>query len=75
MFGRKPKFDRRLSKIGKRVGKIPAADLPQWADMAINDAGRALTQWRRRGDAADLDEAVLGAEALATILGAIRDRA
>jgi hypothetical protein len=74
MFGRKKPFDRKLSKIGQRVSKIPSADLPEWADMAINDAGRALTNWRRRGDPAELEEALLGAEALATILTAIKER-
>jgi hypothetical protein len=74
MFRRKNQFDRRMTKMGKRVSKIPSADLPEWADMAINDAGRALTNWRRRGDPFELDEALLGAEALATILTAIRSR-
>ena len=74
MFWRKTTFDRKVTKIGKRVSKIPTVDLPEWADMAINDTGRALTNWRRRGDPGELDEALLGAEALAAILTAIRER-
>lgn len=74
IFKRKSKFDRKQSKIGARVSKIPTADLPMWADQAINDTGRSLTAWRRRGDRSDLEEAILGAEALATILMEVRDR-
>lgn len=67
-------FERRSGKIAARVAKIPTSDLPVWADQAINDAGRSLTAWRRRGERADLEEAILGAEALAEILRAIRER-
>lgn len=74
MFKRKTKFERKLSKVGSRVAKIPVGDLPMWADQAINDTGRSLTAFLRRGDRADLEEAILGSEALATILTSIRDR-
>jgi len=75
MFKRKPTYEKKLSQIESRISRIPQEELPIWADQAINDAGRALTAWRRRGDQAELEEAILGAEALAAILKNIRSRA
>ncbi len=74
IFKRRVTFERKSSKIAARVAKIATSDLPVWADQAINDTGRSLTAWRRRGERADLEEAILGAEALAEILRSIRDR-
>jgi hypothetical protein len=74
MFKRRATFERKASKIAARVAKIPTSELPIWADQAINDTGRSLTAWRRRGDRVDLEEAILGAEALSEILRSVRDR-
>jgi hypothetical protein len=74
MFRRKPTYKRELSKIGARVARIPVSDLPMWAEQSLSDTGRSFTSWLRRGDPVNLEEAILGAEALAEILRSVRDR-
>jgi len=68
------KRERALSKIERRVTRLPAADLSMWAEQTMSSTGSSFGLWQRRGEDADLAEARLGAEALAAILSELHRR-
>lgn len=63
-----------LTKLQKRVEKIGTTDLVLWAENALFAIGKNLTHWSREHDAALLEEAHLGAEALLAITAEIKKR-
>lgn len=67
-------LEREVSKIEKRLAKLPTESLPQWAEQSLGELGRSFSAWRRSGQDVLLDEAVLGAEVLSEVFRQIRDR-
>lgn len=63
-----------LTKLQKRVEKIGTTDLVLWAENALFAIGKNLTHWSREHDAALLEEAHLGAEALLAITAELKKR-
>ena len=61
-------------KLGKRVASIPTGDLESWADQALFDIGRCLTQYAKNREPIHLEEALVGAEALHAVIDDLVDR-
>jgi hypothetical protein len=62
------------TKLQKRVASIGTSDLIMWSENALFVIGKNLTQWSRGNDAALLEEAHLGAEALLAITTELKNR-
>ena len=60
--------------LAHRVSRIPTADLESWADQALFDIGRCLSQYSRDRDFIHLDEALTGAEALHAVIDDMYER-
>ena len=61
-------------KLANRVSRIPTGDLEAWADQALFDIGRCLTQYAKNRDAIHLEEALVGAEALHSVIDDMVER-
>jgi hypothetical protein len=62
------------SKIEKRVASIATPDLVSWAENALFVIGKELTGWMKSKSPTQLDEALLGAEALLAIAKELKKR-
>lgn len=77
LFTRKPavEWTKPFSeKLASRVARIQTSDLESWADQALFDIGRCLTQYGKNRDVADLEDALIGAEALHAVVNDLVDR-
>ena len=75
MFGKKKHVtDATISKLQKRVAKIPSHELLSWAEQAEMGIGQHLTSFRRQQSQDDLREALMGAAALYVVLTEIDSR-
>ena len=63
------------TKIQKRVANISTPELVTWAENSLFVIGKEVTGWMRTHDAALLEEADLGAEALYAITQELKKRA
>ena len=61
-------------KLANRVSRIPTGDLEAWADQALFDIGRCLTQYAKHREAIHLEEALVGAEALHAVVDDMVER-
>lgn len=52
------------SKIVNRVSKIATSDLIIWIEQAVNETNRAASAYRGSANPNNLDEMLMGAEAL-----------
>lgn len=68
------KKEQEISKIQKRVDKIPTGDLASWADQCLVTIDRNLAEWKRSSDPLALEEAVMGSEALHVVISTIQRR-
>jgi hypothetical protein len=71
---RKENVQRERSRVEKRVDSLPTSDLLPWTENALYTIGRNLSSWQKNRDAASLEEARVGAEALHVILEALVKR-
>jgi hypothetical protein len=72
---KKKTWDKPFSeKVAKRISKIAMADLPSWAEQAIYETNRSLMAYDKDRNAAHLDDALLGAEALHAIVDEMKRR-
>lgn len=55
-------------KVAKRVSKIPTAELEMWADQALFELGRCLSQYSKNREKLYLNESRTGAEALHAVV-------
>lgn len=55
-------------KIAKRVAKIPTGELAMWAEQALSELGRCLSNYERTREALYLEEALNGAEAMHAVI-------
>jgi hypothetical protein len=62
------------SRIEKRVEALPTGELLPWTENALYTIGRNLSSWQKTKDAATLEEARVGAEALHVILESLVKR-
>jgi hypothetical protein len=74
IFKRKSKLTKELTKVKRRVAGLPNAELLGWADQIIYSVGRNLSAWQKSQNQSSLDEALLGAEALHSILETLNER-
>lgn len=74
IFQKKKDGSQPQSKIEKRVANIATPDLVIWAENALFVIGKEVTGWMRTKEAALLDEAALGAEALTAIINELKKR-
>lgn len=51
-------------KVAKRVSKIPTPDLTNWIEQAMSETNRALVNYQKGNDVINLEDLVLGAEAI-----------
>lgn len=61
-------------KVDKRVKELPSHQLAQWADLYLNEVGRALLAHSKQGDPRFLDEAEESAAALLALLRELKSR-
>lgn len=66
--------EKERTKLEARVAKIPTAELVSWAEQALFGLGRSLSAWQRGHDAMDLEEAVIGADALQAVMKELKSR-
>lgn len=74
MFTRKAKEKaetKEKTTLEKRIEKLATADLLSWADQALFGIGRSMSDWQRFKKEESLEEARMGAEALAKVLETI----
>jgi hypothetical protein len=62
------------TKLEKRVASIATPELVAWSENALFVVGKELTGWMRGREQVRLDEALLGAEALLTIVKELKKR-
>jgi hypothetical protein len=75
IFKRKPVWDKPFSeKIAKRVSKISTNDLSVWADQSLYEIGRLLTNYERNRTDANMNELLMGAEALHAVIAELNKR-
>jgi hypothetical protein len=74
IFQKKKDGSQPQSKLEKRVASIPTPELVTWAENALFVIGKELTGWSRSRDEIQLDEAMLGAEALYAITKELKKR-
>lgn len=61
-------------KVAKRVSRIPTGELEAWADQALTEVGRCLTNYTKSMDKIYLDEALKGAEAIHAVINELHTR-
>lgn len=61
-------------KVAKRVAKIPTADLTMWLEQAISETNRALSSYQKSNDSLNLEDLVLGAEAIHALASELHKR-
>lgn len=74
MWKKKQQPETPKTDLEKRIDKIATPDLMSWADQALFGVGRSLSDWERYKNEDSLEEAYMGAEALAKVLAAIIQR-
>lgn len=75
MFKKKEVWTKPFSeRIAKRVKKIPTGELTMWADQAMLDLGRCISQYDRTREPAILAEALTGAEAIHAVIDELNTR-
>ena len=57
-----------LTKVQERVSKIDTPSLTSWAENSLFGIGKCITSYQRSREAADLEEALLGAECLYAVM-------
>ena len=70
----KKKELRELTKVQRRVQSLPTSELIGWTDQIMFTVGRNLSAWMKSQNAATLEEARVGAEALHAILDTLSER-
>ena len=76
MFWSKPerKLTARAEKARKRVERMETPDLPGWGDQALTEMTMSYREWRRHGENVNLEDAIVGAEALLAVMQELRSR-
>jgi hypothetical protein len=75
MFWKKPQPPIAFSeRLVKRVAKIPTADLMMWVEQALSETSRACTSYIKGSADSDLDEMLLGAEAIHYLVAELKRR-
>lgn len=62
------------TKLERRARALGQPQLRDWADVYLNNAGRALLEYSREGDTQHLDDAEEAAVALLTLVRELRSR-
>lgn len=62
-------------KIDKRAKALPTAQLTTWADLYLNEIGRATLAYNQQGDPRFLQEAEESTVALLALVRELRNRA
>lgn len=75
IFKKKTDGHQSQTKLQKRVSQISTPELVTWAENSLFVIGKEVTGWMRTKEAALLDEADLGAEALYAITQELKKRA
>ena len=75
IFKKKTDGHQSQTKLQKRISQISTPELVTWAENSLFVIGKEVTGWMRTKDAALLDEADLGAEALYAITQELKKRA
>jgi Tfp pilus assembly PilM family ATPase len=75
-FWRKKKnWDKPFSeKVAKRVAKIATPDLTSWIEQAMSETSRSLNSYQKQQDAVNLEDLVLGAEAIHALISELQKR-
>lgn len=75
IFKKKTDGHQSQTKLQKRIAQISTPELVTWAENSLFVIGKEVTGWIRTKEAALLDEADLGAEALYAITQELKKRA
>ena len=68
-WNRKPRWEKPFpEKLAKRVTKIPSDQLLSWADQAMFEISRCISEYEKNRDEIYLIEALNGAEALHAVI-------
>jgi hypothetical protein len=74
-FGKKPQPPIAFSeRLVKRVAKIPTADLLLWIEQAMSETNRSCTSYIKASSPADLDDMMVGAEAIHYLVAELHRR-
>ena len=75
MFWKKPQTPVTYSKkLVNRVAKIPTADLMMWVEQALSETSRSCTFYIKSPNTSDLDDMVVGAEAIHYLIEELKRR-
>jgi hypothetical protein len=74
IFQKKKDGSQPQSRVEKRVASIATPELVNWAENALFVIGKELTGWMRTKEPIQLEEALLGAEALYAITKELKKR-
>jgi len=61
-------------KLVKRVAKIPTADLIMWVEQALSETGRTCTSYIKSPNPSDINDMIIGAEAIHYLVTELRRR-
>lgn len=68
------KLSQRAEKARRRVARMKTPDLPGWGDQAFTELSMSYREWRRHEQSVNLEDAIVGAEALLAVLEELRSR-
>jgi len=71
---RKPKEERRLTKVEKRVASLSTQEIMTWTDQVLYSIGRNISSWQKTQNSSFLEEATIGAEALHALTKCLAER-
>lgn len=74
IWSKKPKEERKKTRIEKRVAALSTAELLPWSEQVIYSLGRNLANWQKTQDKFYLDEAKVAAEVVHAITEEISRR-
>lgn len=61
-------------KLANRVAKIATADLLMWIDQAMSETNRCISSYQRSSELNDLDDMLVGAEAINALVSELHRR-
>jgi len=67
-------YERKVTKVQKRVSSLPTQELLTWADQVLYSIGKNLAGWQRSQNPQTLEEARLGAEVIQAITETLTER-
>jgi len=74
MFSKNKEPKNFSEKMSQRVSKLATPDIPLWIDQALSETNRSLSGYLKNPTQEDLEEMLLGAEAVHCLVSELHSR-